>query len=362
MLLRPDNFTPPTRTPWGGRRLATYYKAGLLDAARSQEVIGESWEISVEPSFPSVIEATGDTLVRTVARDPVGWLGAEVAARHGGQTPLLIKLLDAADELSVQVHPRSDDPAIGPGESGKPESWIVLAADPGAGLYLGFREGVERDDVADCLADAGALDQLLEFVPCRPGDTFVIDAGTPHAIGRGLTLVEPQFVTPGCRGVTYRFWDWNRRYDDQGRRSDRGRPRDLHVARSLEVTDWSTPGGEAFVAACRSSPVPLEGGGLDRALEVDWRWFQVESWRGTGTMALPPASTLWGLTCVAGSAHIETRTGSVTLARGRSCVVPASAGALQVHGVDAHIIACRSPTSSPGSAPARRQSGRTLPA
>ena len=349
LLLEPDNFTPPTRTPWGGRRIASRYKADVLADARATPIIGESWEVSVEPSFPSVVESTGRTLADTIARDPLGWLGAGAVARHGPQTPLLIKLLDAADELSVQVHPAAGDPTLGAGESGKPESWLVLDADPGAGLYLGFREGVSRDDVATCLTGHGPLDQLLEFVPCKPGDAFVIDGGTPHAIGRGLTLVEPQFVTAGRRGVTCRFWDWNRRYDAAGARSPDGTPRDLHVQRSLKVTNWAAPRGPAFVESCRRIPQPLDGGGLTRDLVVDWPWFVVETWRGTGAMSLPAAGTMLALTAVGGAAEIETAEGAVRLTRGRSAVVPAAAGALSVLAESAHIIACR--THSTGLTP-----------
>src|SRR5690606_5724972 len=135
------------------------------------------------------------------------------------------------------------DPALGPGESGKPEAWVVLEADAGAGLYLGFREGVHRADVERCIAAGGALDALMNFVPVTAGDAFVIEAGTPHAIGRGLTLLEPQFVAPGCTGITYRYWDWNRRYDAAGALDPAGAPRALHLARSLDVTRWDGPRG-----------------------------------------------------------------------------------------------------------------------
>src|SRR5262245_61367779 len=142
--IRPDNFTPATRTPWGGTRILSRYKPALIKA---QEIVGESWEVSVEPSFPSRFADSSETLAERIAADPMSWLGRDVAARYGGQTPLLVKLLDAADHLSLQVHPTDGDPALAAGESGKPEAWVVLDVDPGCGLYLGFREGVERRDV-----------------------------------------------------------------------------------------------------------------------------------------------------------------------------------------------------------------------
>jgi mannose-6-phosphate isomerase len=265
-----------------------------------------------------------------------------VAARFGGQTPLLVKLLDAAEALSVQVHPADDDPDLAADESGKPEAWIVLDAAPGAGLYLGFRPGVGRDDVAACLAAGGAVDALMNFVAVQPGDAFAIAAGTPHAIGAGVTLVEPQFVTPGRRGLTYRFWDWNRRYDAAGRPDPNGRPRELHVERSLEVTRWSGPRGDDFVAACRGAARVIDAGPLARTVLVDWPFFVCERWQGTGALELPAQGTMLAITCVQGALRVEGATGAIALRGGESGVVPAVAGALRVHGGDALVFTTRS--------------------
>lgn len=336
LLLRPDNFTPPTRTPWGGRKIMERYKPGVDSEAR---VVGESWEVSVEPSFPSVIEDSELTLAQVIARDPRGWLGKAVAKRYGGQTPLLIKLLDADDNLSVQVHPAEDDPALGPQESGKPESWLVLEAEPGAGLYLGFREGVGRREVEGCLREGGRLDALMNFVPVQSGDAFVIQAGTAHAIGRGVTLVEPQHVTPGRCGVTYRFWDWNRLYDDLGRRSPQGKPRALHLERSLEVTCWDAPGGEAFVQSCRARPRVLRAGGLERAKLLKMPWFEVERLRGTGLRELR-AGTMSAVVCVGGEAVIKQKGFEIPMLAGRSAVVPP--GEFTVEGRWAELVVVRS--------------------
>ena len=254
---------------------------------------------------------------------------------------MLVKLLDAADVLSVQVHPATGDAALAPGDSGKPESWVVLDAQPGAGLYLGFRDGVRRQDVAACLAAAGPLDELMQFVKVHPGEVFVIDAGTPHAIGAGLTLVEPQLVEPGKRGVTYRFWDWNRRYDAAGRRCQQGQLRPLQVQRSLAVTRWQAPRGMAFVNRCRSAPTLLQAGGFKRERVVDWAWFTVERWQGSGALAVEDSEALWALCCVGGTVTVRTALGALTLRCGQSGVVPARAGALALQGDDALVIATR---------------------
>lgn len=341
--LAADNFTPPSRTPWGGTKIRRRYKAEL-DLRPGDPVVGESWEVSVEPSFPSRCADGELTLAELVTSDPLAWLGARDAEAHG-QTPLLIKLLDAADDLSVQVHPADGDAALAEDESGKPEAWIVLEAEPGAGLYLGFVEGVDRDAVARCIARGGALNELMQFVPVSPGDAFVIAAGTPHAIGAGVTLVEPQLVRPGKRGVTYRFWDWNRRYDEMGRRDAAGAPRELHLERSLEVTSWSAPRGDTFVATCRSTPTVLEGGirgsAMRRERVVDWRWFVVERWRGTGRLAVEASERMMAITCARGRLTVETMAGELALRGGESGVVPAAGGALLVTGTDTLAFATR---------------------
>ncbi len=339
-LLRPDNFTPLTRTPWGGQRILARYKAGLGLQGRPPAV-GESWEISVEPSFPSRLAQTDETLGAVLAQAPAAWLGPELAARFGGQTPLLVKLLDAAQDLSVQVHPADGDPRLGDGESGKPESWLVLEADAGSGIYLGFRDGVDRAEVERCIAGQGPLDELLNFVPVRSGDGFVIAAGTPHAIGRGVTLVEPQFVAPGRRGVTYRFWDWNRRYDARGKLDPRGQPRPLHLERSLDATDWEGSVGTSCVARSSSALATLEPGPIRRRLLVDWEWFVAEEWSGSGTLKLPAAGTMWGLCCVGGRATVSAGDGAIDIRCGQSCVVPAQAGSLELRGRELWMVATR---------------------
>ena len=316
LLLRPDNFTPSTRTPWGGTRLMARYKSGCGPA----RPVGESWEISVEPDFPSR-GLDGRTLAEHLAGDPTAWLG-------DGRMDLLVKLLDAGDDLSVQIHPGDDYAGLGPGEGGKPESWYVLDAEPGAGLYLGFRQGVGPAEVRAALAAKTDLSALLFFVPVQPGDLFVIDAGTPHAVGRGVTLVEPQRVRAGRRGLTYRYWDWNRRYDAQGRRDPGGQPRALQVADALAVTRWDAPREDALLQRIHQRAGPPEVDGvarLDRLAgasgPVHFPPLSVARLAGTGALRRPPTACLQGLTVVAGQVQV----GGVVVETGRSAALPAAA-------------------------------------
>jgi hypothetical protein len=340
VLLRADNFTPPSRTPWGGTRLAREYKRPWLsESAPGQElVVGESWEISVEPDFPARLQ-DGTLLTDFIAREPAAVLGEEHSRGRSG-TALLVKLIDTAEPLSVQIHPSDDYAGLSPGECGKPESWYVVAREPGAGLYLGFRRGTSESDVREALLGRRSLRELLHFVPVEPGDFFVIDAGTPHAIGEGLTLVEPQHVMPGLRGITYRYWDWDRRYDVQGKPDPAGAPRALHVEHALAVTSWERVQSDAFISQISTRAgapdlhgaahlTPLAGPG---ALTSDW--LQVSRLSGTGVLPLPGAGRLVGLTVLEG----RVRLGGLSAERGRSVVVPASLGDTLVELEAAHAI------------------------
>ncbi|MBI2892169.1 MAG: class I mannose-6-phosphate isomerase [Deltaproteobacteria bacterium] len=339
LLLRPDNFTPPTRTPWGGRKILDRFKRGVaLDPGRAAyPVVGESWEISVEPDFPSLADDTGRRLDAVLAASPVEWLGREGVARHGPSTPLLVKLLDAADDLSVQVHPANDHAGLEADESGKPEAWYVVDRDPGAGIYLGLQDGVGRESAARTLASGGDLGEMLHFVPVEPGDFFAIGPGVVHAVGKGVTLVEPQLVLPGKRGVTYRVWDWNRRYDASGRLDAAGELRPLHSSKAHAVIAWDGPRGDDFIESARLSPELVESSGSAKRE----RWpsspsvpIAVERVSGSGALALSTGDRLWGLTVLAGEVRVAS---SLTVGIGRSAVVPAALGTvrLDLGGADA---------------------------
>ncbi|MDB4986166.1 MAG: hypothetical protein JWN04_1344 [Myxococcaceae bacterium] len=340
VLLRPDNFTPPTRTPWGGTRLSREYKAAFLTSA-VERVIGESWEVSIEPDFPGWLD-DGRALGEYIAQDPIAVVGEEARRPHGS-TALLVKYIDTSDPLSVQIHPSDDYAGLGDGECGKPESWYVVEREPGAGLYLGFQRGTVEADVRAALEEGSSLEPLLRFVAVEPGDFFVIDAGTPHAIGTGLTLVEPQHVVPGKRGVTYRYWDWNRRYDAGGKPSPAGEGRPLHVEHALRVTDWSRVQDDGFIDSIRISagaPV-LAGPATWTALAgpggLHSRWLRVGRIAGTGVLPLPTLDRMHAITVMAG----RVRVGTLSIERGRSAVVPAwlAGSALTLEGAHALVMA-----------------------
>ncbi|GAK61439.1 phosphomannose isomerase [Candidatus Vecturithrix granuli] len=250
----PDNFTAPTRTPWGGTKILGKYKQGLsIRAEKHYPIVGESWEISADPAAPCQFYFVLETetilvdLIQLLDLFPEAILGEKVAAQFEGQNPILVKLLDAADHLSVQVHPSDSYKGLGPDESGKPESWYILEADPGCGLFFGLKEGVSEAELRQAIEHRKDVSQYLNFVEVKPGDFFVIAAGTIHAIGAGVTLIEPQKIAPKKSGRTYRIWDWNRLYDKRGNLNSEGKPRELHIEDSLRVIDFDAPRGEAFI-------------------------------------------------------------------------------------------------------------------
>jgi mannose-6-phosphate isomerase len=348
--LRPDNFTPPSRTPWGGTRIVRQYKAALeLGGLAPDTRVGESWELSTCDEFHT-LTAEGELLGRWLGRDPEGALGAE-ASLGRRSTALLVKWIDAADNLSLQIHPDDDYPALGPDETGKLEAWYVVDREPGAGIYLGFRPGVGEREVRAALAGDADLSELMAFSEVERGDFVLLECGTPHALGRGVALIEPQRVAPGKRGVTYRYWDFGRRYDAQGRLDAAGTPRELHVAHALAVTRWDRVADPAWLATRRQrhgwpaldgaarcellcTPEPA-GPNAARAAHL-----RVARVLGNGSLRLPAWNALRSLTVIEGSVALGAAGDALHLRAGETAALPAASGALEVTLDAAHAVVC----------------------
>jgi mannose-6-phosphate isomerase len=205
---------------WGGRRLESEFGKKLP----AQKPIGESWEIADRPEAQSIVRngpLRGKPLheLWTQHRDEI-FGDVPDAPRF----PLLLKLLDAHDKLSLQVHP-PDGVASRLGGEPKTEFWYVAAAEPGAELYLGFRESITRDQLEKALRDGTAADYVHK-IRVKPGDAAFLPAGRLHALGAGNLLIEVQQNSD----TTYRVFDWNRV-------NDKGKPRQLHIAQALQCID-----------------------------------------------------------------------------------------------------------------------------
>ena len=235
-----DNYTPLTRTPWAGEGVFRKLKKNLEEKnGRSKaKKIGECWEVSCDTHFPSMVAGRCPyiSLHSLISSDPHFFLGKA----HGvGTSEILLKTLHAAVPLSLQVHPSDSYPELAGGEYGKPESWYVLDAEKGAGLYLGLKIGVSEQVFRDCLTSGGSLEKLLHFVPVKKGDYFEIAPGMLHAVGPGVLLAEPQIMRLGKSGKTYRVWDWNRKYSPDGTIDKMGSPRELHIDHAMACIDFN---------------------------------------------------------------------------------------------------------------------------
>jgi len=197
---------------WGGYKLKKYGKT------ESDERIAESWEISFTDG--GVAKADGKLLTEVFPKETWGTL-----CQNYERFPVLTKFIDAKENLSVQVHP-SDEYALKYENSyGKTEMWIILEAEPGAGLYMGLQKPTSADDFQKHIED-GTVEDLLSFVPVKPFDVFFIPAGTLHAICGGVLLYEVQQNSD----LTYRVYDYNRRDKD-------GNLRPLHVEKAMKVAN-----------------------------------------------------------------------------------------------------------------------------
>ena len=203
---------------WGG----TYFKK--FNKGTSLDRVSECWELSVRDNDSSIIASgkdEGKRLVDVITKEDIG----PVMDRFP-YFPLLIKLIDAKENLSVQVHP-SDDYALKYEQSfGKSEMWHIISADEGSGLYVGLNKDYSKEEIERALKE-GSILNCLNFFKVKPGDTFVINPGTIHAIGAGVRLIEIQQNS----NLTYRLYDYNRVDKD-------GNPRELHIKKALDVIDY----------------------------------------------------------------------------------------------------------------------------
>ena len=239
----PILFEPlPIERVWGGRRFSTILGKSLPHGAP----IGELWEMVDRPEAQSVVHQgplKGKTLheLWTEHRDSI--FGKKHHANPAPRFPLLIKLLDARDRLSVQVHPPESKASELNGEP-KTECWYFLHAAPGAMVYAGLKKGVTLESFKNAL-EIGEVEESLHHAQCKTGESIFMPSGRLHAIGEGLIIVEVQQNSD----TTYRVFDWNRNGLD-------GKPRELHIEQSIDSIDFDdfepalTPADTKVIADC----------------------------------------------------------------------------------------------------------------
>jgi mannose-6-phosphate isomerase len=293
LLLRPEFH----ERPWGARSLAPFYARQITG-----DPIGEVWltgEGCAVVNGPLAGRSLGD-LSREFG---AALLGEPSAAR--GRFPLLIKFLFPHDKLSVQVHPDDEGAALLGQPCGKTECWYILQAEPGAKVGLGLKPGTTKAEVERAIAET-RMEQLLNWVEVHTGDMIYVDAGTVHAIGPGVVIVETQQNSD----TTYRLYDY-------------GRPRELHVEHGLRATRETTRAGKVPRTATQSEKGKIQVNLVASPHFVVDRFHLTQPWEFRRPHHVQPAA--WCLVAIGGCGSVQAEGAEpVIFNRGEAVVVPAS--------------------------------------
>ena len=317
-MLYPLTFKPVFKERvWGGREIEKLYRKPLPAGKR----IGESWEISDRPGDESVV-ANG-----TFAGKTLRWLmenhGAEILGESkpaaGNRFPILCKILDAREKLSLQVHPSPGSAGVSPADSEtrrrdgsapsasepKTEMWYVAQAAPNAELFAGLKRNVTRADFERKISD-GSVADCFHRIPVHAGDVMFLPSGRVHAIGAGLVIFEIQQNSD----TTYRVFDWNRVGLD-------GKPRELHIKESLASIDFNDFEPGLVQGKFAGEEIKMRSLVKDPLFNVE----AVEMKRGAGDLLKPKKLQI--IAVVVGQTEIKSPPGNVNLSAGQFCLVPA---------------------------------------
>ncbi|NLI22933.1 MAG: GNAT family N-acetyltransferase [Clostridiales bacterium] len=296
-------------TPWGGDALRRLYGKPIPD-----DRTGEALEISCIPGLEST-DDMGEPLPALIARSGAALTGEG----HQSPFPLLLKLLAARTSLSVQVHPDDAYALAHEHKLGKTEAWVILAAEAGATLCYGLRDGVTPDALAQALTTGQDVAPMIATLPVTPGDVLYMPSGMVHAIGGGITLYEIQQSSD----VTYRLWDYNRV-------NDRGEKRPLHIRQSLDVINPALKGLRTRLPAADDS-------GEHTVLDVPA--FRLSCLCVAGGQALGENRSSFRLFTALDALTLRWQDGQLELAAGESALIPARAPALTAEGAGRALIA-----------------------
>ena len=265
-LLMTPHFRHGEETPWGGSMLRDAF---LKDAPDDRT--GESLEVSALSGRESIVR-NGAHAGKTFPAMIKLW-GEALTGKYEGEFPLLLKLLDAREMLSVQVHPGDEYAGANEGgKLGKTEAWVVLSCDEEAKLVYGL--DTKGEDLK-AIVDRGELESALNWIKVRPGDVFYVPNGMVHALGGGIQCYEIQQSSD----VTYRFWDWGRVGKD-------GNPRELHTAKALDVSDAASKLGKL-----EGTTVLCKGG--SRTYYISNKYFELCRLNVSGKMPLEAGRMLF---------------------------------------------------------------------
>lgn len=309
LIVEPFRLNPYCRSIlWGGSRLKSEY--GKVSDAQP---LAETWELSCHPNGCSVVGSgayKGTPLPAYIRR-----FGAAVTGERASRFddfPILIKLIDAGENLSVQVHPSDEYALKHEFQYGKEEMWYILECEPGAFLYYGLNRPVTREEFSLHL-EKGTVESLLNRVEVKPGDIFYITPGTLHAIGRGIVLAEIQQSSD----VTYRVWDYNRKDKD-------GKLRPLHIEKALDVMNF-------LPSPSYCPPARREEDGS--VLLTASPYFTVHLLTVEGEASYCTGrDSFHALLCIEGSGTLESGNGYLSFFKGKTLFVPADCGPYRISG------------------------------
>ena len=310
MVVYPIKMTPCTKAaPWGGSKLANeFYKKTEF------EFTGESWEASAHKNGKSVAANgayAGKDLAALTEEFGKEFLGTRV---EGSEFPVLFKLIDARDKLSVQVHPNDEYARKAENDNGKTEMWTVIGCEEGAGLYLGFDKPITKEEYAERIKN-NTLEEVLKFVPAELGRSYFLPAGLVHAIGAGLVIAEIQQSSDS----TYRVYDWGRMGLD-------GKPRQLHIEKAIDVSNTSWAG-----AASESLSVSEDG--CTREWLNACGYFAAMKLNLSGTVVENTLGGSFHIVFVSeGDGSVTCGGVSVSVGKGETVIIPACAGEYTLSG------------------------------
>lgn len=313
MNLYPLKFKPVYKDyPWGNTRLPA-----MFEREAPEGIYAESWEISTHPDGESVVSNgayAGKTLSQVLAEAGAEILGSSV---EGNDFPLLIKLIDAAQPLSVQVHPNNGNAEEVQGEP-KTEMWYFLNDEPSQ-IYCGLKPGTTRDDFIQAMEEE-TFEEILRAVPAEKGGAAFVPGGRVHAIDKGCLILEIQQNS----NTTYRVYDWGRVGND-------GNPREMHVDKALQVIDFE----DAEYPACN----PVETAPNVRNICTS-DFFVLEELTLDGELTQhADGSSFHALFSSEGSFAISYADGAEeSVAKGESVLIPASMGAYSLRAEGGLIV------------------------
>ncbi|MCD7732653.1 MAG: class I mannose-6-phosphate isomerase [Oscillospiraceae bacterium] len=286
---------------WGGTRLKTAFG---FESELSK--VAEAWVVSCHKDGPSIV--SNGSLKGKTLEEAIEILGADAlgdACKDFDRFPILVKLIDAKDRLSIQVHPSDEYARANEGDNGKTEMWYVIDCDEGAQLIYGFKHSIGKEEFKERI-ESNTLDDVLNYVDVHKGDIFFIPSGTVHAIGKGILIAEIQQNS----NVTYRVSDYGRLGAD-------GKPRELHVDKAIAVSDTNPPldlyGNVGKVTVYENATV--------RNL-AKCKYFDAKLINLDGSYEIKNTESFVSLVVIDGEAELRSEQGSYNLKKGESVFVP----------------------------------------